>query len=171
MRPHRPLLWTCVACAVAVPLVAASCGGGGRRIATSPQTPPAAVEAPGARSPIEGEWTLTSLQMGDGSTRRVNGYLRYDRFSTLSVHAELAADEPTLRPPRAILTDFTTKATPSDGEFAFTGLQDGAPPERLAPDAVAMGEWRYFEVDGNTLRLFVKDRSGRRAATLTFDRR
>lgn len=159
-----------MACAVAVPLVAASCGGGGRRIATSPPAP-AASEVPGARSPIEGEWALTSLQMGDGSTRRVTGYLRYDRFSTLSVHAELAPDEPTLRPPRAVLTDFTTKATPSDGEFAFTGLQDGAPPERLAPDAVAMGEWRYFEVDGNTLRLFVKDRAGRPAATLTFERR
>jgi hypothetical protein len=171
MMPSASVRWGRVALALTVPLVAASCGGGSRRIATSAPPSPAVAEAQDARSQLEGEWTLTSLQMADGSTRRVVGYLRYDRFATLSVHAELAADEPTLRPPRAVLADFTTKAAPSAGEFEFTGLQEGVPPERLTPDAVSMGEWRYFEVEGNTLRLFVKDRGGRPAATLMFERR
>lgn len=110
------------------------------------------------------------MQLADGSTRRMNGFLRFDRAGTMSVHAELAADEPAAHPPRTVVADFTTKASPADGRFDFAGLSMGVGAERLTEDAVAMEEWRHYEVSGRTLRLSARDRAGRVGATLVFEK-
>ena len=151
-------------------LIAASCGGSGGRIATSAPAPASVSEAQSLRAQLEGEWTLMAMQMGDSASRRVTGFLRYDRFASITLHAELAADEPAARPPQTVVADFTAKASPGAAELEYTGLREGVGADRLTPDAVTMGEWRFFELSGNTLRLFVRDRAGRPAATLVFQR-
>jgi hypothetical protein len=151
--------------AFAFAAIAAACasGGGGPRLPTP--SPPAASQESGPRSALEGEWTLVSLETA-GGPRRATGYLRYDRFANISVHAELAADDPAARPPRTVLADFTAKASPEGNELDYTGLQMGVGTERLAPDAAPMGEWRRYELSGDTLRLSVAGGN----ATLVFKR-
>lgn len=150
-----------LAAVLAVTLI--SCGGGGGRIVRAPSE--GAPPAPGLRGQLEGEWTLVGLETADG-VRRVSGFLRYDRFANITVRAELAADDPGVRPPRTVVADFTAKASPDGGELDYTGLQSGSGAERLAQDAVRMDEWRYFELSGDTLRLSVRGGS----ATLIFQR-
>jgi hypothetical protein len=123
-----------------------------------------------ARSPLEGQWSLTTFELADGSTRKVSGFLRVDRFSTLTLHAELAADEPAARPPRTVVADFTARASANGDTLDYVGLSMGVGSERLTAEAVPMSEWRHFEVVGDTLRLSVRDRNGRPAATLVFQR-
>jgi hypothetical protein len=153
---------------VSLSVVVSACasGGGGR----SAQSPATSAPADAARSPLEGEWSLTSFQLADGSTRRVTGFLRVDRFSTLTLHAELALDDPAARPPRTVVADFTARASALEGSLDYVGLSMGVGTERLTADAVPMAEWRHYELAGDTLRLSVRDRSGRTAATLVFER-
>ena len=147
----------------------ASSGGGGGRV-----SPAVASEGPSSADPtrasLEGEWRLVSLQMIDGATRRVTGFLRYDRFSTLTLRAELAADDPSARGAQTVVAAFTAKASPAAGALEYVGLRDDVGADRLTPDAVGMAEWRYFELVGDVLRLSVRDRAGRPAATLVFHR-
>jgi hypothetical protein len=155
------------ALAAALCALCAACASGG---ASRPAPPPTATTPAEARSPLEGEWRLTALQLADGSSRRVTGFLRVDRFSTISVHAELAPDDPAARPPRTVVADFTARAAVGDGAFEYVGLSMGVGNDRLIDDAVPMGEWRHYELTGDTLRLSARDRSGRPAATLIFER-
>lgn len=167
MRIPRPSSLTrglVVAALVAVTSACASGGGPSRPAASAP--PPAA----DAASPLEGEWRLTTMQLADGTSRRVTGFLRFDRFSNISVHAELAPDEPVARPPRTVVADFTAKAQAGGSEFDFAGLSVGVGAERLTDDAVNMAEWRHYELNGDTLRVSARDRAGRAAATLVFER-
>lgn len=145
---------------------ACASGGGGSRPATGVPSPPSGEVG----SPLEGEWRLTSFQLADGSTRQVNGFLRFDRFSNISVHAELAPNDPSARPPRTVVADFTAKAQAGAGEFDYVGLAMGVGAERLTEDAVNMSEWRHYELAGDTLRVSARDRAGRAAATLVFER-
>ena len=161
---------TPVDCAALVILLAAAvivqpaCGGGGGRVLRTPDAAPPAASDP-ARSALEGEWTLVGLETTSGA-RRVTGYLRYDRFANISVHAELTPEDPGARPPRLVVADFTAKASPEGGQLDYVGLQTGVNADRLAQDAAPMGEWRMFQLEGDTLRLSV--RGG--GATLIFRR-
>ena len=140
------------------------CGGGGRVVRAPGSSPPAS-QSDAVRAQLEGEWTLVGLETASGA-RRVNGFLRYDRFANIAVHAELAPDDPAARPPRTVVADFTAKASPAQGELEYIGLQSGVDLERLTQDAVRMEEWRLFQVSGDALRLSV--RGG--GATLVFQR-
>jgi hypothetical protein len=154
---------TAIAAVVAIHV---SCGGsgGGRRVMNTPaEAPPPAPAGP--RSPLEGEWTLVGLEAA-GSARKVTGFLRYDRFANIAVHAELAADEPSARPPRTVVAAFTAKASLADGELGYTGLRTAVGTERLTEDATRMDAWRVYAVSGDTLRLSVPGG----AATLIFQR-
>lgn len=162
--PSAPALRLAVVAAAVVACVACA-GGGGRRISL-PDAPPPANEA----SPLEGQWTLRTMELADGSTRRVTGFLRYDRNANLSLKAEVTPDDPSARPPRTVVADFTARAAAADGRFSFVGVSMGVGAERLTVDAVPMEEWRYYELAGSTLRVSVRDGSGRRAATLVFER-
>jgi hypothetical protein len=155
--------------ATVLALAAWSCGGSGGGI-RAPQAPPSATAAEPARTSLEGEWRLVSMQLADGGSRRVTGFLRYDRFANLTLRAELAPDEPAARAPQTVVAAFTAKASPSGGAFEYVGLSEDVGRDRLTPDAVEMGEWRYFELDGQTLRVSAHDRAGRAAAVLTFQR-
>lgn len=151
-------------------LVAWSCAGSGGRVLRAPDAPAGAASTDPARAALEGEWQLVALQTADGGSRRVTGFFRYDRFANLTVRAELAADEPAARPPQTVVAAFTAKAALADGAFDYTGLSEDVGRERLMPDAVDMREWRYYALDGSSLRVFVRDRAGRPAATLVFQR-
>lgn len=155
-------VWRGVAAAALVVMTTACASGGGSR--------PAVAAPPPSPAPLEGEWRLTAFQLADGSSRKVTGFLRFDRFSNITVHAELAPDDPAARPPRTVVADFTAKAQGGEGELDYIGLAMGVGPERLTPDAVSMAEWRYYELSGDTLRMSARDRSGRAAATLVFAR-
>lgn len=154
---------------VAAVLVAltSACASGGGRARPAAGAPPAAADL---ASPLEGEWRLTAMLLADGASRRVTGFLRFDRFSNITVHAELAPDEPVARPPRTVVADFTAKAQTGGGEFAYAGLSVGVGAERLTEDAANMAEWRHYELSGDTLRVSARDRAGRAAATLVFAR-
>jgi hypothetical protein len=154
-----------VVAALAAVTAACASGGGSSRPGTS-APPPAA----GVASSLEGEWRLTTMQLAGGGSRRVTGFLRFDRFSNITVKAELAPDEPAARPPRTVVADFTAKAQASDGEFDYAGLAVGVGADRLTDDAVNMAEWRHYEISGDTLRVSARDRAGRPAATLVFER-
>jgi hypothetical protein len=149
---------------LAVAAIHIGCGGGGRVVRTPADAAPAS-PPDGVRAQLEGEWTLVGLETSGGG-RRVSGFLRYDRFANISVHAELAPDEPSARPPRMVVADFTAKASPAGGELDYVGLQSSVDAARLTQDAVRMDEWRVFQVSGDTLRLSV--RGG--GATLIFER-
>jgi hypothetical protein len=136
----------------------------------APEAPAGAASTDPTRAALEGEWRLVSMQTADGGSRKVTGFLRYDRFANLTVRAELTADEPAGRAPQTVVAAFTARATPSGGAFEFVGLREDVGRERLMPDAVDMSEWRYFEIDGASLRVFVRDRAGRAAASLVFQR-
>ena len=155
---------------IVLALAAWSCAGSGGRVMRASEAPPAAASTDATRAALEGEWRLVSMQTADGGSRKVTGFLRYDRFANLTVRAELAADEPAARAPQNVVAAFTAKASPVAGAFDYTGLSEDVGRERLLPDAVAMNEWRYFELDGASLRMFVRDRAGRPAATLVFQR-
>lgn len=144
-----------------------ACASGGGRARTASGTPASAGDAASA---LEGEWRLTALQLGDGTSRRVTGFLRFDRFSNITVRAELAPDEPAARPPRTVIADFIAKARAGGSEFDYAGLSMGVGPERLTEDAATMAEWRHYELTGDTLRVSARDRAGRVAATLVFER-
>lgn len=152
---------------VALVAVTTACASGGGRSRPVTSAPPPAADA---ASPLEGEWRLTTMQLADGASRRVTGFLRFDRFSNITVRAELAPDEPAARPPRTVIADFTAKAQTGGGEFDYAGLSVGVGAERLADDAVNMAEWRHYELNGDTLRVWARDRAGRPAATLVFER-
>lgn len=152
--------------AVAIVACVACSGGGGRRISLPDVAPPPANDA----SPLEGQWTLRSMELADGSTRRVSGFLRYDRNANLSLKAEVTPDDPSARPPRTVVADFTARAAAADGRFSFAAVNMGVGAERLTEDAVPMDEWRHYELAGSTLRVSVRDAAGRRAATLVFER-
>ena len=143
----------------------AACSGGGRRVVRAPADAPAVSQSEAPRSEFEGEWRLVGFESTSGP-RKVSGFLRYDRFATITVHAELAGDEPSARPPRTVLADFTAKASPAGGQFEYAGLRMGVDSTRLTEDAVRMEEWRHYELSGDTLRLSV--RGG--GATLVFQR-
>ena len=151
----------------ALVLVTTACASGGGRSRPATSAPPPAADA---ASPLEGEWRLTTMQLADGGSRRVTGFLRFDRFSNITVKAELAPDEPVARPPRTVGADFTAKAQAGGGEFDYAGLSVGVGPERLTDDAANMAEWRHYELSGDTLRVSARDRAGRPAATLVFER-
>jgi hypothetical protein len=160
-----PALRLAVVAAAVIACVACS-GGGGRRIGLpAPAAPPAA-----DASPLEGQWTLRSMELANGSTRRVSGSLSFDRNSTLSLRAEVTPDDPSARPPRTVVADFTARAAAADGQFSFAGLSMRVGAERLTEDAVPMDQWRHYELAGSTLRVSVRDGAGRRAATLVFER-
>jgi hypothetical protein len=167
MRIPRPSSLTRGLVVAALVAVTTACASGGGRSRPATSAPPPAADA---ASPLEGEWRLTTMQLADGSSRRVTGFLRFDRFSNISVHAELAPDEPVARPPRTVVADFTAKAQPGDGAFDYTGLSVGVGAERLTEDAANMAEWRHYELSGDTLRVSARDRAGRTAATLVFQR-
>lgn len=152
---------------VALVAVTTACASGGGRSRPVTSAPPPAADA---ASPLEGEWRLSAMQLADGASRRVTGFLRFDRFSNITVRAELAPDEPAARPPRTVVADFTAKAQTGGGEFDYAGLSVGVGAERLTDDAVNMAEWRHYELSGNTLRVSARDRAGRPAATLVFER-
>lgn len=166
MRIPRPSSLTRGLVVAALVVVTSACASGGGR-ARPPAGAPAAADA---ASPLEGEWRLTTMQLADGASRRVTGFLRFDRFSNISVHAELAPDEPVARPPRTVVADFTAKAQAGGSEFDYAGLSVGVGAERLTDDAVNMAEWRHYELNGDTLRVSARDRAGRAAATLVFER-
>lgn len=153
--------------AVAAALIAcvACSGGGGRRVGVPAPAPPSA-----DASPLEGQWTLRALELADGSTRRVAGALSFDRNATLSLRAEVTPDDPSARPPRTVIADFTARVAAADGQFSFAGLSMRVGAERLTDDAVPMNEWRHYELMGSTLRVSARDGAGRRAATLVFER-
>ncbi len=151
-------------------VAASSCAGSGGRVMRAPESPAGPASADPVRAALEGEWRLVAMQAADGGSRKVTGFLRYDRFANLTMRAELAADEPAARAPQNVVAAFTAKATPAGGAFDYTGLSEDVGRERLLPDAVDMNEWRYFEIDGPSLRVFVRDRAGRPAATLLFQR-
>ncbi len=154
--------------AAGLAVAAWSCGGasgGGRLPQVQPQsTEPAAADP--VHAALEGEWRLVSMETAGGS-RRVTGFLRYDRFSNLTLRADLAPDEPSARAPQTVVAAFTAKASPGGGAFDYAGLTEEVGRERLTPDAVDMREWRFFEVDGRTLRVSAR---GGRSATLVFQR-
>lgn len=152
--------------ALALAVAAAACASGGGGVRTAPAS---SSSAESAGSPLEGEWRLVALERADGAPRSVTGFLRFDRFSNITVHAELAPDDATARPPRIVVADFTAKAAPSNGQFDYQGLRMGVESERLASDAVPMSEWRHFVLDGDSLRLSAQS-GGRPAATLVFQR-
>ncbi len=156
-----------VTVALGLSVAAWSCGSsGGMRL---PQVQPQRTE-PAAADPVhaalEGEWRLVAMETAEGP-RRVTGFLRYDRFSNLTMRAELAADDPAARAPQTVVAAFTAKASPSAGAFDYAGLTEEVGRERLMPDAVDMREWRHFQVDGQTLRVMAR---GGRSATLVFQR-
>ena len=151
----------------ALVIITTACASGGGRARPTASAPPATAAA---ASPLEGEWRLATMQMADGASRRVTGFLRFDRFSNITLHAELAPDEPVARPPRTVVADFTAKAQTGGGEFDYAGLSVGVGAERLTDDAANMAEWRHYELSGNTLRVSARDRAGRAAATLVFER-
>ena len=165
-------MWTrvfSVVPALVLTLAASACGGSGGGLRIPQATPPSADASSSdpARAALEGEWRLVSMETANGP-RRVTGFLRYDRFSTLTLRAELAPDEPAGRAPQTVVAAFTAKASVAGGAFDFAGLTEDVGRERLTPDAVDMREWRYVQVDGDTLR--VSARGGRSPATLVFQR-
>jgi hypothetical protein len=164
-RPRPERSWALAALSVAA-VMHIACASGGGRAARPPDAP--AVGQPGPHAEFEGEWRLVGLEVG-GAPRKATGYLRYDRFATITVHAELAGDEPSARPPRVVVADFTAKASPSGGQFQYIGLRLGVDRERLTEDAVPMEEWRHYQLSGDTLRLSVGGGS-QPAASLVFQR-
>lgn len=150
-------------------MVHIGCAGGAGGMARPPADAPNGGAAGSPRSALEGEWRLVGFE-SSGGARKVTGFLRYDRFATITVHAELAGDEPSARPPRNVLADFTAKASPAGGQFEYLGLRMGVGAERLTDDAVRMEEWRYYDLSGDTLRLFIRGGGGQPAATLIFQR-
>ena len=151
---------------VVVAVAHVSCGGGSRSVTRPPADAPAVSQPDGPRSEFEGEWRLVGFESA-GGPRKVSGFLRYDRFATITVHAELAGDEPSARPPRTVLADFTAKVSPAGGQFEYVGLRMGVDSGRLTEDAVRMEEWRHYELSGDTLRLSARGQPG---ATLIFQR-
>jgi hypothetical protein len=166
-RQSVPVRFLALLVVVAVAHVA--CGGGSRRVTRPPGDAPAVGQPDGPRSEFEGEWRLVGFESASGA-RKVSGFLRYDRFATITVHAELAGDEPSARPPRTVLADFTAKAAPAGGQFEYVGLRMGVDSDRLTEDAVRMEEWRHYELSGDTLRLSVRGGGGQPGATLIFQR-
>jgi hypothetical protein len=158
-------VWVGVLVAGVVATQVACASGGGRRVTTGPGPAPSASDPGRPRSPLEGDWTLVGLESA-GAARKVTGFLRFDRFANISVHAELAADEPSARPPRTVLASFTAKALPAGSELDYAGLQAVVGADRLTEDAVRMDAWRVYDVSGDTLRLSVAGGG----ATLVFRR-
>lgn len=166
--PRFPHLRSLGVLVTVVTMSACISGGGRARVASTPAPPAASGDT--AASPLAGEWQLTAYQMADGSSRRVTGYLRFDRFSNIALRAELAPDEPGVRPPRTVVAAFSGKAQADGDSFTYAGLAPAVGPDRLTDDAVNMAEWRHYELHGDTLRVFVRDGGGRAAATLVFQR-
>ena len=129
-----------------------------RRVRDPGAAAPASRPMPPARE-LEGDWMLVGFE-APGGARKAAGFLRYDRFANISVHAELAADEPSAQPPRTVVADFTAKANPTDGQFAYTGLQAGVDAGRLTPDAVRDGGVAALRAVGRHVAAVARRRRG-----------
>ncbi|MGE0042061.1 MAG: hypothetical protein AB7H88_04925 [Vicinamibacterales bacterium] len=155
--------------------IACASGGGGGGPVLTPSRPAEMSGDPAVQRALQGTWELvafdSSPEPGRTESRAAAGTLTYDQFANLAVHAELAPG-PGVDPPRTVFLDFVSKASPdaSRGELSYVGLRNRAPADRVVPNATDPSAWRHYELDGDTLRLFVEDDSGRRVGTLTFRR-
>ena len=93
-----------------------------------------------------GEWRLMSMQTG---RRRLAPGHRLPALRPLCQH-HAARRTGRRRPRRPCAANrrgcLHRQGPPAGGEFEYVGLSESVGRERLTPDAVAMGEWRYFEV-------------------------
>ena len=155
--------------AILVLSLAACASGGGSRPAVAASRP-AAGGAGTVEDRLRGSWTLVGLD-AQGQPRRATGSLSFDQFQNLSIQVELDPGEAGVTPPRTVLLDFAAKASVARAnELAYLGLERRAPAERMMLSATEPAAWRYFSVEGDTLRLWQADADGNPVGTLTFRR-
>lgn len=147
-------------------LVTTAClGGGGSRPRVSGGPPPSASPAAAV---LQGQWELVTVE-AQGAPRPASGRLSYDEFNNIAVRAELTP-EAGVTPPRVVLLDFAAKATVAGDELNYVALERRAPPEQMIPTAAEPSAWRHFSVEGDTLRVWQEDASGRPIGTMVFRR-
>ncbi len=123
----------------------------------------------GVRRQLEGKWTLVSVEtfsaQGQATRQEAVGELTYDAYGNLVIRAALTgvpAGE------QANLLRYSGRAV-IDTQNRRLILQDlkGQGGEALPPEVTA-NQARYYEFDGDTLKLTTKDSAGRPTATITW---
>ncbi|MCC7242730.1 MAG: hypothetical protein IT180_12445 [Acidobacteria bacterium] len=165
MRARQTTLLLHPALGLLVASLSVACAAGGGR--------PAVTARPPAPSPVEtalmGQWELVDVE-ARGQTMPASGRLAFDEFNNISVRAELSPGTAEVVPPRVVLLDFQAKAVLSAGQIAYVGLQRRAPSEQMVPTASEPSAWRYFAVNGDTLRVWQAGDDGQPSGTLVFRR-
>ncbi len=141
-------------------------GGGGRRPAVSVDRPPAAA----SEARLQGQWELVNLE-AQGQPLQAQGRLSFDGDRNIAIRAELAPGEQGATPPRVVVLDFSARASVSGpDQLTYVGVQTRAPQEQMIPTATDPGAWRYFAVDGDTLRVWQVGPDGQPAGVMVFRR-
>jgi hypothetical protein len=147
--------------------------------AASPRTRPlntgpinnAADSTQGVRRQLQGKWTLLSFETypaaGQVVKQEAVGELTYDEYGNLVIRGALTgvpAGE------QANLLHYSGRAVvdPPNHRLILQALQ-GQGADAL-PAAVANDQVRYYEFDGDVLKLTLKDGNGRPTATVTWKR-
>lgn len=146
-------------------LTACMGGGGGRRPAVTAGPPPAAAE-----SALRGQWELVTIE-AEGQPRQADGRLSFDQNNNIALRAELEPGEAGADGSRTVVLDFAARATvKGSSELTYFGLQSRTPQEQMVPTATEPSAWRYFSVQGDTLRVWQVGPNGQPAGVLVFRR-
>ena len=158
---------------IGVSIVGAGCAAGPRQRpirAGDVDTGPGSVEA--VRRQLSGTWELVSFEAftGPGQSSQVpaSGRLTYDEFGNLTLDGELERGDGS----HAMLLNVSGRAVidapmqrflilDSEGNLPFDERDFGT----AAPD-----RFRYYEFDGDLLKLTVKDDTGQTTSLLTWRR-
>jgi YD repeat-containing protein len=145
--------------------------------AASPRTRPlntgpindSADSTSGVRRQLEGTWRLVSFETysatGEATKHEAAGELTYDAYGNLVVRAALTGGPPG-ELSKALRYTGRAVVDPQNHRLVLQAMQGQggeALPATVTPDNV-----RYYEFDGDVLRLTTKDANGRPTATITW---
>ncbi len=147
--------------------------------AASPRTRPLNIGPPAAgpesiesvRRQLQGRWTLVAFQAiseaGQATDVKASGELSYDEYGNLTVRGA-RTDMPAGDPANVLRYSGRAVIDATNRRLVLQAVEGrGSQP---LPTAVDPANARYYEFDGDTLKLTVKDAAGRPTAVITWKR-
>jgi len=164
--PRHRVLAAAVALAAVVSLAACAASPRTRPLQTNPVND-AADSTQSVRRQLEGKWTLVAFETypaaGQVAKLEAVGELTYDAYGNLVIRAALTG-VPSGEMAKLLRYSGRAVVDPQNHRLVLQAMEGQG--GQALPAAVAAEQVRYYEFDGNLLKLTVKDRDGRPTAMI-----